>query len=211
MCWFCTANYARKPFPTARVDIVAISFDNESKWAITRALRRRGLDGEEPQLTRHRDHLSPLNWPRYVFTCECMFSAKDTGGKQHVWLDKNTAMCRDRAFSTSHFALASIVMWGAITANGNAYIGPVNGTLNCQRNITLLKDSLPAFLVCDFPRSAPRQSILNLSARQRALPPRRWCSRVRDGQSVLDRHRWPAYSPDLNPIEHFLNEFNGEV
>jgi transposase len=62
-----------KTATTARVDIIASGYGNVSKKTITRILRRRGMDGEEPRLARPRNHLSPLNWARFVVTCECMF------------------------------------------------------------------------------------------------------------------------------------------
>lgn len=140
-------------------------------------------------------------WADVIFSDEKKFNLDGPDGFRYFWYDLRKTK---EVFSRRQFGGGSVMVWGAFAANGTTPIVFINRTMNSDRYVDMLGESLlpeaPLITSGDYIFQQDNASIhVSTSAKL-------WFEA--NSVNLLD---WPARSPDLNPIENLWGLLAREV
>ena len=139
---------------------------------------------------------SPDFWKKFIFTDESKFNIFGSDGRRMVWRKRNTEMHPKNLLPTVKYGGGSLLVWGCMSASGVGNLVFINGIMNHQLYIHILKNNL------------------ELSARKMGLDGDYVFMHDNDPKhTALNTRLWvlyntphfvkfPPQSPDLNPIEN---------
>ena len=158
---------------------------------LSREHRRRRLQFSRNHSNMQLRHLRPI-----LFTDESKFCVDFHDGRRNVWREKNERYRDCCVVEHNRFGGGSVMAWAGISVDGatELFIIP-NGTLTAAR----YRDEILHPIVRPFAGTVGPECVL---MDDNARPHR---ARVVDDyleQESIERMEWPAYSHDLNPIEH---------
>lgn len=207
--------HEQNPFSTA----VATSVDlgDCSRETVRRRLREAGLRARRPavhplltELHRHnrmnwaRQHLrwNAEQWSEVLFTDESKFELDACDRRLRCYRRRGERFDEAKIIQIQNRGYGSVTVWGGILGGIKTPLVRVNGRLNAERYIDLLRNhTLPfinnnnvAYLMQD---NAPAHRAL---ATQQFLEDQ-------DIQTI----DWPSVSPDMNPIEHVWSYMKREL
>ena len=128
------------------------------------------------------------NFHRYVFSDEKPFCLAHTSNV--VWIEDGEPI-PTREISSSH---TSVMVWGAIWYNGRTELGIVEGSIDRYKYIDVLKQ----YLLPSMPSSTRFTFVHDNAGPHRPIEVRKFLH----DYAVKLIYKWPAQSPDFNPIEH---------
>lgn len=209
-----TRKVQKDPFLTSSAVAADLNTTRETPVS-SRTVRRRfkqiGLhsrrSAKNPALTRKhqkdrlqfaKTHVSwtPQDWVRVLFTDESRFKLRGPDGRQRVWRKKNTRYNQQNRVQCSQHWGASIMVWGGINSDARTDLHLCTRTVNTDVYIEkiLLDHVVPfagAFEEGEF-----------LFQQDNARPHVSKQTMTFFQEVGITPMKWPACSPDLNPIEH---------
>ena len=182
-----------------------------SRFTVSRRLHKGGLFARRPERcvplnVGHRRHRfewckehknwTSHQWSHVLFTDESRFSTKSDSKRQLIWREVGTRLHPSNIVERDHYGGPGVLVWGGIMLNGQTELhvfagGSVTGDRYCKEvihpHVRLFRGAIGADFV-----------FMDDNARPHRTPAVQELLESED----ITRMDWPAYSPDLNPIEN---------
>ncbi|GFW20570.1 transposable element Tc3 transposase [Trichonephila clavipes] len=152
--------------------------------------------GNKCRVVQRAQKLDNCQWSRVLFTDESRFSTRSDSQRVLIWREIGTRFYTSNFKERHHYGGPGVLVWGGIILNGRTELhifdrGSVIGDRYCEEvllpHVRLFRGAIgPDFIVMD-DNAWPHLTL----AFEELLE-----------SEDITRMDWPAYSPDLNPIEH---------
>ncbi|GFY05393.1 transposable element Tcb1 transposase [Trichonephila clavipes] len=190
--------------------LISYRYDSFTRQTVYRRLGHIGLYARRPvrcvplitthyrlRLTWSREHAlwTPQQWSCVMFSDESRFSLQSNSRRTLIWRAPGTRYHQENTIERHRYGGAGLLVWGGIILGSRTdlHVQSVTMTGHIYRDV-ILEQHLRLF------RAAVGAEFLFMDDNSR---PHRTdivdeCLQSED----ITRMDWPAYSPDLNPIEH---------
>ncbi|GFT85260.1 transposable element Tc3 transposase [Trichonephila clavipes] len=149
------------------------------------------------QLTWRREHAlwTPQQWSSVMFSDESRFSLQSDSRRTLLWRVPGTRYHQENTIERHRYGGAGWLVWGGIILGSRTdhhvqsvtMTGHIDRDVILEQHVRLLRATMGAeFLFMDDNAHPHRANIVDECLQSEDIP----------------RMDWPAYSPDLNPIEH---------
>ena len=137
------------------------------------------------------------DWKKVIWSYETKITHPWSDGHKWVWNQTGERLNNRLVEGTLKFGGGSVMMWGCITWQGVGFATKIDGRMDGDIYLQILKDELHQTL--DYYGLHPSDVIF-----QQDNDPKYTCKKVKAWleEQEFRTMRWPAQSPDLNPLEH---------
>jgi transposase len=145
---------------------------------------------------RHQ-HWTVEDWARVIYSDETKINRLGSDGRVWGWKREGTGLEDRDVVGTVKFGGGSVMLWGCMTISGPGYMTQVDGRMDAKQYVDILDQNLlrsardTGFSGSDFIFQQDNDP------KHTSKLAKSWFSR-----HSIEVLRWPAQSPDLNPIEH---------
>ncbi|KAG1167995.1 hypothetical protein G6F70_009369 [Rhizopus microsporus] len=150
-----------------------------------------------PQFARKYKDWTVHDWQRVIYSDETKINRFGSDGKQWTWVQEGAALQDHDVNQVHKHSGGSIFLWGCIIAEGPGNLVKIDGGLDSALYCQILEEDLLGTL--DYYEISKNHVYLlhDNDPKHRSKMTQEWLKS--NEVKVID---WPAYSPDLNPIEN---------
>ena len=137
------------------------------------------------------------DWQRVIYSDETKINRFGSDGKQWTWVQEGAALQDHDVNQVHKHSGGSIFLWGCIIAEGPGNLVKIDGGLDSALYCQILEEDLLGTL--DYYEISKNHVYLlhDNDPKHRSKMTQEWLKS--NEVKVID---WPAYSPDLNPVEN---------
>ena len=190
-----------------------------SSSTVRRRLRSLGLNSRRPfrgnnltavrrqnrlQWTRRHQRWLQRQWTQVVFTDESRFHLSGYDGRIRIWRRRGERYANCCVHEADRWGGGSVMVWGGISFRHRTPLIIIDGTLTSQRYINeVLRPTVVPFLAAHHD--------VTLFQQDNARPHSARATMDFLQQQNIATLPWPAFSPDLSPIEHLWDQLGRAV
>jgi DDE superfamily endonuclease len=137
------------------------------------------------------------DWKKVIWSDETKINHLGSDGHKWAWKRAGEGLSDRLVDGTLKFGGGSLIMWGCMTWEGVGFATKIDGRMDGDLYLQILKDELQQTL--EYYGLNPPDIIF-----QQDNDPKHTCRKVKNWLEEQEFRTmvWPAQSPDLNPIEH---------
>ncbi|GFT52102.1 transposable element Tcb2 transposase [Trichonephila clavipes] len=147
-------------------------------------------------MVQRAQKLDNCQWSRVLFTDESRFSTRSDSQRVLIWREIGTRFYTSNIKERHHYGGPGVLVWGGIMLNGRTELhifdtGSVTGDRYCGEvllpHVRLFRGAIGLDFIFMDDNARPYRTLA--------------VEELLESEDIT-RMDWPAYSPDLNPIEH---------
>ncbi len=141
-------------------------------------------------------------WRGVLFTDESRFSLYRADGRQRVWLRVGERFADVNVVDRVAHGGGGVMVWAGVSYEQRTQVHFIDGILNAER----YRDEILRPIVVPFIHDH-HLMLQHDDARPHVA---RICTQLLEAENI-PVHAWPAYSPDMSPIEHVLEALDRHI
>lgn len=131
-------------------------------------------------------------WKSFIFTDEKKINMDGPDGFKSFWKDETG---KNLTYLSRHTGGGGLMLWGAVSHEGKSELAVLKGNINADKYMTILEEYLLPFVYEN--HGLEGTFVQDNAPIHTAGKVNEWLK-----QTEFEVEKWPAKSPDLNPIEN---------